>query len=654
MGWWRHLSLIAIVSMMFTGASLASVPDRLEYQGYLTDAVGTPIDCQGCATPYTFKFTLFDQQTDGINLWTETHAEVDIAQGVFRVALGLEAPFEAELLEETRWLEIQINGQAPLVPRQRVISVPYALRADLAERAVESENAVTLGGQPPESFVQVTDTDEFLTESELQGSLDTLGYVVGDNDTLGDINTCNEDEIIKWNGTDWVCAVHTDIDTLSTLLCAAGELAQWDGIAWICSTALDGIQANIDQVQANLETLDSSLDPIAKSGLPSDLADGDDDTQLSDAEVLATVAGAGYITGDHFSGAWTDLSGVPADIADGDADTLNSLGCSAGEIPEWNGSSWICGSGGTQWTDEGSHLAASNASTVVVTDSGRVGIGTVNPQAELEVAGTGAVVVPVGTTEQRPASPQTGMIRFNSTLGNFEGFDGSEWRPLNSATGNLTEAGLELHLDASNASSYPGSGNIWYDISGNNHDATQWGSVAFSSDGDGSFSFDGGGFDVSTWVSYQNAAEITLEVWAKVRSHRSYNTGIITNYLGGSGKMNWMWSAHDGGRSLHNNGMKGSVYMAGHLYNFNQWYRFALRYRDEIGYEFYVNDELVHTQSTSGHLGGSPAGIIGIGSREDHVEPCDALISIARIYTRALTDSELSDNFNAQKLRFGY
>ena len=32
-----------------------------------------------------------------------------------------------------------------------------------------------------------------------------------------------------------------------------------------------------------------------------------------------------------------------------------------------------------------------------------------------------------GTTAQRPASPQTGMIWFNTELGSFEGYDGVEW-----------------------------------------------------------------------------------------------------------------------------------------------------------------------------------------------------------------------------------
>lgn len=44
--------------------------------------------------------------------------------------------------------------------------------------------------------------------------------------------------------------------------------------------------------------------------------------------------------------------------------------------------------------------------------------------------------VGAGTTAQRPESPQTGMIRFNTTLQSYEGYDGAEWSPIGSgATG---------------------------------------------------------------------------------------------------------------------------------------------------------------------------------------------------------------------------
>ena len=40
---------------------------------------------------------------------------------------------------------------------------------------------------------------------------------------------------------------------------------------------------------------------------------------------------------------------------------------------------------------------------------------------------TGALTLPDGTTAQRPASPATGDIRFNTTVVQFEGYDGATW-----------------------------------------------------------------------------------------------------------------------------------------------------------------------------------------------------------------------------------
>ena len=44
-----------------------------------------------------------------------------------------------------------------------------------------------------------------------------------------------------------------------------------------------------------------------------------------------------------------------------------------------------------------------------------------------EMTSTGAIVVPIGTTAQRPGTEVTGMIRFNSTLDYFEGWNGASW-----------------------------------------------------------------------------------------------------------------------------------------------------------------------------------------------------------------------------------
>ena len=66
----------------------------------------------------------------------------------------------------------------------------------------------------------------------------------------------------------------------------------------------------------------------------------------------------------------------------------------------------------------------------------RVGVGTNAPGAELHVAGTGAIVVPSGTTAQQPTGV-AGMIRFNTTVGKLELYNGTVWSFIGgvSATG---------------------------------------------------------------------------------------------------------------------------------------------------------------------------------------------------------------------------
>jgi len=54
------------------------------------------------------------------------------------------------------------------------------------------------------------------------------------------------------------------------------------------------------------------------------------------------------------------------------------------------------------------------------------GTGTVTG-AQLVVDSTDSLKLPVGTTAQRPASPVTGMYRFNSTTGALEVYTGGEW-----------------------------------------------------------------------------------------------------------------------------------------------------------------------------------------------------------------------------------
>jgi hypothetical protein len=78
-----------------------------------------------------------------------------------------------------------------------------------------------------------------------------------------------------------------------------------------------------------------------------------------------------------------------------------------------------------------------------ITNNGYVGIGTTSPDASLHVSGTGAIVVPSGTTEQQPTGV-TGMIRFNTAVGKLEFYNGTVWSLIggvNATGGAVTNVG---------------------------------------------------------------------------------------------------------------------------------------------------------------------------------------------------------------------
>lgn len=130
-------------------------------------------------------------------------------------------------------------------------------------------------------------------------------------------------------------AVTTDADLLSTDVQSALEELQSEVIA---ATIIpdDAISTSKIEDGAITDAKIAGMDYTKLTNIPADLADGDDDTQLSDAD----VEGFGYIknvpddavtTAKVADGAVTDakitgldyskLSNVPADLADGDNDT---------------------------------------------------------------------------------------------------------------------------------------------------------------------------------------------------------------------------------------------------------------------------------------------------------------------------------------------
>lgn len=67
----------------------------------------------------------------------------------------------------------------------------------------------------------------------------------------------------------------------------------------------------------------------------------------------------------------------------------------------------------------------------------------VNPDIGIQQNTTGASRIPVGTTGERPSSPTNGQIRFNTTLNEFEAYDGTDWVVF-AAPGSATAAANSL------------------------------------------------------------------------------------------------------------------------------------------------------------------------------------------------------------------
>lgn len=110
--------------------STTSIPLTINYQGRLADAGGIPIDNPNPGLGITFS--LYDAESGGTPLWTETHANVPVSEGLFSIRLGSVNPLSIDLLNGDRWLGVQVGSDPEMTPRERLNAVPYAIQAGIA------------------------------------------------------------------------------------------------------------------------------------------------------------------------------------------------------------------------------------------------------------------------------------------------------------------------------------------------------------------------------------------------------------------------------------------------------------------------------------------------------------------------------------------
>ena len=123
-----HRTPTVLLLLFVAGTATAQVPGQINFQGLLLDASGAPVN--GLVD---LDFALFDTEAGGNALWTESHLDVDVIDGVYDVALGSTTAIDASVLSGSKvYLEIDVEGET-LTPRQRLLAVPYAIRAENAD-----------------------------------------------------------------------------------------------------------------------------------------------------------------------------------------------------------------------------------------------------------------------------------------------------------------------------------------------------------------------------------------------------------------------------------------------------------------------------------------------------------------------------------------
>ena len=218
----------------------------------------------------------------------------------------------------------------------------------------------------------------------------------------------------------------------------------------------------------------------------------------------------------------------------------------------------------------------------------------------------------------------------------------------------IVKDGLVLDLDASNRYSYPGTGTIWTDLSGNNNNGTLVNGPTFDSGNGGSIVFDG----VNNYVSCGNASNLQITVgsasaWVKTTTPGSSYRGIIVKQFA------WGLFTYDGilvtydwsGPGLRSTGINISD---------GTWKNIAMTFTEITGTPLnnailYLNGNPVLTTTiklstvSNVNLEIGRGGSYSVGANQ----LLNGSISQALIYNRVLSATEVLANFNATKGRYG-
>ena len=215
---------------------------------------------------------------------------------------------------------------------------------------------------------------------------------------------------------------------------------------------------------------------------------------------------------------------------------------------------------------------------------------------------------------------------------------------------NIVVDGLVLSLDAANTKSYPGTGTVWSDLSRNGNNGTLTNGPTFNAGNGGNIVFDG----VNDFISILGSTSITtatLLIWV-------YRDGAQPNYAGifysrGFQANGMSFFSTTNNLSYTWNSSSSTFTFSSNLNVPNlQWSMCAV--------SISATNAILYVGSSSGllsatnNVSNSSTIVNGLRIASDNFwSPFKGSVSNAMFYNRALSPTEILQNFNATKGRFG-
>lgn len=208
---------------------------------------------------------------------------------------------------------------------------------------------------------------------------------------------------------------------------------------------------------------------------------------------------------------------------------------------------------------------------------------------------------------------------------------------------------LQLYLNASNSSSYPGSGTSWTDLSSNGYTATLQGTPTFNTT---HFTFDAGDYvDVN-----QSLASENFSVGAWFRTSSAGIKMILSKETAAGNPWNYRIWLNGGQIVADMSQVATQANLTSPLTNYNNgnWY-YVMFTRNDSNWYLYVNGAEVNNRSDpyTGSTTNSQELWIGLSAYLGGSYQFNGDIGQVFIYNKVLSASEILQNYNATKATFG-